>query len=188
MSSTKDALFKVLLTGVTTGTRLRASPTPADRRAAFAAGVVVLWSSFVVPSIAQEKAVYVAKGSFEVNIKPSKEADEADGVSLGRFDLEKGFSGDLIGTSEGEMLTARTATEGSAGYVAIERFTGSLKGLAGTFVLQHTGTMQAGDQTLAISIVPDSGTGELSGISGNFQLRIEGGDHYYELEYSLGDG
>ncbi|MEO1082507.1 MAG: DUF3224 domain-containing protein [Pseudomonadota bacterium] len=131
--------------------------------------------------------MYVAKGSFEVIITPSKDAAEADGVSLGRFALEKSFTGDLVGAAEGEMLTVRTATEGSAGYVAIERFTGSLSGLTGTFVLQHTGTMQAGDQALAISIVPDSGTGELSGISGDFYLRIEDGDHYYELKYSLGD-
>ncbi len=129
----------------------------------------------------------VANGSFEVSMEPEREADEVDGVSLGRFSLKKIFTGDLIGGSSGEMLTATTAIEGSAGYVAVERFSGSLNGRSGSFVLQHSGTMQAGDQALSISIVPDSGTGELAGIEGTFHLRIEEGKHYYELSYSIGD-
>jgi Protein of unknown function (DUF3224) len=83
------------------------------------------------------------------------------------------------------MLTALTPVKGSAGYVAIERVTGSRNGRSGSFVLQHTGTMNAGTQQLSISIVPDSGTGELIGVTGVFRLKIEGGKHYYELEYTL---
>jgi hypothetical protein len=83
------------------------------------------------------------------------------------------------------MLTALTAVEGSAGYVAMERFTGTLHGRRGSFVLQHSGTMQRGTQQLAITVVPDSGTGELAGVAGTFHLEIVDGEHRYRLEYSL---
>ena len=154
-----------------------------------ASGAIML-SLFITstgPAIAQEDPMAVASGSFEVSMEPQGEADNVDGVSLTRFRLKKIFTGDLIGGSSGEMLTATTAIEGSAGYVAVERVNGSLNGRGGTFVLQHSGTMQAGNQGLSISIVPDSGTGELAGIEGTFHLRIEDGKHYYELSYSLGD-
>lgn len=127
----------------------------------------------------------VAGGSFVVEIKPQGEANTAEGGSLGRMSLDKTFVGDLVGTGKGEMLTAMTAVKGSAGYVAIERVSGVLHGRAGSFVLQHTGTMSAGAQQLSITIVPDSGTGALAGIAGVFRLKIEGGQHEYELEYSL---
>jgi hypothetical protein len=83
------------------------------------------------------------------------------------------------------MLTAMTGTEGSAGYVAMERVTGTLHGREGSFVLQHTGTMNRGAQQLSIAVVPDSGTGKLAGIAGTFAIRIEDGRHYYDFEYSL---
>ena len=127
----------------------------------------------------------VAKGTFTVQMKPQAEPAAAGGVSLGRMSLDKTFEGDLVGTGKGEMLTALTAQQGSAGYVAIERVTGRLGGQDGSFVMQHSGTMDRGAQQLAIVIVPDSGTGGLAGIRGVFRLRIEGGKHVYELEYTL---
>ena len=127
----------------------------------------------------------VAKGSFTVEMKPQSEANATDGVNLGRMSLDKRFEGDLVGTSKGEMLTALTPVKGSAGYVAIERVTGTLHGRTGTFVFQHSGSMDRGAQQLSITVVPDSGTGELVGISGTFKLNIVDGMHHYEFEYSL---
>ena len=127
----------------------------------------------------------VAKGSFTVEMKPQSEASTTEGVNLGRMSLDKRFEGDLVGTSKGEMLTALTPIKGSAGYVAIERVTGTLRGRTGTFVFQHSGSMDRGAQQLSITVVPDSGTGELVGISGTFKLNIVEGKHYYEFEYSL---
>jgi len=127
----------------------------------------------------------VAKGSFDVQLKPQPEPDSGDGVNLGRIALDKRFEGDLVGTGKGQMLTAMTATKGSAGYVAIERVTGILHGRTGSFVFQHTGTMNRGAQQLSITVVPDSGSGALAGIAGTFKLNIEAGKHFYEFEYSL---
>jgi len=127
----------------------------------------------------------VAKGSFTVDVKPQSEPNLKDGVNLGRMSLDKRFDGDLTATGQGEMLTALTATKGSAGYVAIERVTGTLHGRSGSFVFQHTGTMNRGAQQLAITVVPDSGTGALAGISGTFKLDIVDGKHFYEFEYAL---
>lgn len=127
----------------------------------------------------------VAKGSFTVEMKPLSEADVVEGVSLGRMSLAKQFDGDLSATGRGEMLTALTPVRGSAGYVAIERVTGTLHGRAGSFVFQHTGTMRQGAQRLSISVVPDSGTGALAGLEGDFKLTVVDGRHLYEFEYSL---
>lgn len=127
----------------------------------------------------------IAKGTFTVEMKPAGEAPTDGGVSLGRMSLAKIFEGDLAGTGEGQMLTAMTPVKGSAGYVAIERVRGTLDGKKGSFVFQHTGSMNRGEQSLSITVVPDSGTEELAGISGVFRLTIEGGKHYYEFEYNL---
>jgi hypothetical protein len=120
-----------------------------------------------------------------VKLEPQPDAGPIDGVSLGRIGLDKRYEGDLIANAHGEMLTAMTAVKGSAGYVAIERVSGSLQGRSGSFVLQHTGTMNQGAQQLSITVVPDSGTGQLAGISGTLAIRIEGGAHFYELSYAL---
>ena len=130
----------------------------------------------------------IAKGSFTVDMCPQGEADTRDGVSLGRLSLRKRFEGDLDATGEGRMLTAMTPVKGSAGYVAIERVTGALSGRAGAFVLQHTGTMDKGAQQLSITVVPDSGTGDLAGITGALRIRIADGQHFYEFEYELPAG
>jgi Protein of unknown function (DUF3224) len=127
----------------------------------------------------------IAKGTFEVEMKPQSEPSVQDGVSLGRMSLDKTFQGDLVATGKGEMLTALTPVQGCAGYVAIERVTGSLHGRNGSFVFQHSGSMDGGAQQLSITAVPGSGTGELIGISGTFKLEIAGGKHFYEFEYAL---
>jgi Protein of unknown function (DUF3224) len=125
-----------------------------------------------------------AKGTFDVKVAPVAE-DKADGSTLGRYSLDKQYPGDLEATAKGEMLTAGTSVKGSAGYVAIERVTGTLAGRKGSFVLQHTGTMNRGTPTLTVSVVPDSGTDELAGITGTLTIIIADGKHSYDLEYSL---
>ena len=127
----------------------------------------------------------IAKGSFTVDMSPQGDSDTRDGVSLGRLSLRKRFEGDLEATGDGQMLTATTPAKGSAGYVAIERVTGTLSGRSGAFALQHTGTMDHGAQQLSISVVPDSGTGGLAGLSGALHIRIADGQHFYEFEYTL---
>lgn len=127
-----------------------------------------------------------AVGSFTVELTPqASDAPGPGGTPLARLTLAKVFSGDMAGTSQGEMLSAVTPLAGSAGYVAIERFSGRVHGRQGSFVLQHSGLMDRNARTLTITVVPDSGTGELQGIAGRFLLTIEGGVHRYELDYRL---
>lgn len=128
---------------------------------------------------------YHAKGTFEVSMKPLSETDSSAGAKLGRMSIDKQFSGDLAGTGKGEMLSAVTEVKGSAGYVAIERVAGTLNGRKGSFVFQHSGTMNRGAPQLSITVVPDSGTDELSGIAGSFQINIVEGKHFYEFAYTL---
>jgi hypothetical protein len=128
----------------------------------------------------------IVKGLFDVTMHPEPPYDTVDGVALGRASLDKRFTGPLDATSVGNMIGARTPVAGSAGYVAIERVTGTLDGKRGTFVLQHVGTMTKGGHSLAVTVVPDSGTGELVGLSGRMDIQIVDGKHHYELEYALG--
>jgi hypothetical protein len=122
-----------------------------------------------------------ARGTFEVKITPQS----TDPV-IGRMTIAKTLHGDLEGTSTGEMLTAMTAVKDSAGYVAEERVTGTLQGRSGTFILQHHATMARGEQHLSIEVVPDSGTGELTGIAGTMSITIDkDGKHFYQFEYTL---
>lgn len=126
-----------------------------------------------------------ATGSFDVKITPLATDSPAEGSTLGRMSIEKQFHGDLEATSTGEMLTVGTAIKNSAGYVAVERVTGSLHGRTGTFALQHNATMTRGTGSLNIVVVPDSGTGELTGLSGRLSIEIAGGKHSYVFEYTL---
>lgn len=129
-----------------------------------------------------------ASGFFEVKIAPQR-ADE-HGVGdpiIGRMALDKEFHGDLQAMSKGQMLALRTATEGSAGYVAIERVVGSLHGRNGTFALQHSGIMRRGASSLELRVIPDSGTDELFGLDGTMAIIIRDGKHLYEFDYSIGD-
>lgn len=125
-------------------------------------------------------------GKFEVDLKPiDSYAKGTDGINLGRMSIDKIFSGELDASSKGEMLNIVTSVEGSAGYVAIEQVTGTLSGKSGSFVLQHFATMSGGENSQRIEVVPDSGTGELEGISGEMMIRIENGEHFYDLDYEL---
>jgi Protein of unknown function (DUF3224) len=126
-----------------------------------------------------------ASGSFEVKLTPVPPESKAEGAAIGRMTSEKQFSGDLVGTSKGEMLSASGSVKGSAGYVAMEVVTGTLQGRTGTFVLQHTGTMTRGEPQLTITVVPDSGTGELTGIAGTLTITITEGKHFYSFDYTL---
>lgn len=126
-------------------------------------------------------------GKFDVVLKPLETyATGVDGVKLGRMSIDKTFFGGLSAVSKGEMLNALSPVEGSAGYVAIEQVTGELEGKKGSFVLQHYGLMGGvGGRRLTLEVVPNSGTGELKGLTGYMDIRIEGGQHYYDFEYHL---
>ncbi|MGH8373281.1 MAG: DUF3224 domain-containing protein [Gammaproteobacteria bacterium] len=126
-----------------------------------------------------------AAGSFEVKISPLEPFNKNEGAMLGHLSIEKTFKGDLEGTGKGEMLTGGDPKTGSAGYVAMEQVTGTLHGKKGTFLLQHNGSMNRGVPSLTVSVVPDSGTGELTGIRGTLTIKIEDGKHFYEFDYSL---
>ena len=125
----------------------------------------------------------IARGPMEVNIDAEPPFLEQEGLKLNRNTVRKEFSGDMVGTSEAQMIAAFTDTPGSAGYVAIEYFTGSVDGKSGSFVLQHSGLMNRGDAQLAVTIVPDSGAGELTGISGTLEIDNNDGQHSYVLHY-----
>ncbi|MEJ1970699.1 MAG: GNAT family N-acetyltransferase [Rhizomicrobium sp.] len=126
-----------------------------------------------------------ALGTFDVTLTPAAGGEGAADPLLGRMIIEKTFHGELDATSKGQMLSAGTAVKGSAGYVAIEKVEGSLKGRKGTFVLQHHGVMTRGSGELKVTVVPDSGTGELEGLEGALGIRIEDGKHFYDFEYSF---
>jgi len=124
-----------------------------------------------------------ASGTFEVKLEP--QAPDASG--LGRLTIAKTFRGDLEGTSQGQMLATSTDTPGSAGYVALERVTGTLAGRSGSFALQHSGTMNRGAASLLVTVVPDSGTGQLIGLSGTLDITVVEKEHRYELAYAIPD-
>jgi len=127
-----------------------------------------------------------ARGSFEVTITPQAQ-DAAEGAAIGRLSIDKQFHGDLEARSKGQMLAAGTAIEASAGYVAIEQASGTLHGRSGSFVLQHSGTMARGAGRLVITVVPDSGAGELVGLVGEMAINIVDGKHFYDFEYTLAE-
>jgi len=128
-----------------------------------------------------------ATGSFDVKVTPQKpDTQVARAANLSRLTIDKRFHGDLEGISKGEMLALQTDTQGSAGYVALERVTGKLKGRAGAFVLQHSATMNRGEPESAITVVPDSGSGELRGISGRMNIVVAAdGSHTYEFDFRI---
>lgn len=128
-----------------------------------------------------------ANGEFEVKLTPQGEPDVASGATLARLSIDKQFTGDLVAAGKGEMLSAITEVAGSAVYVAIERVTGTLHGRRGSFTFQHVGSSQRGAQQLTIAVVPDSGTGELAGLTGELSLNIVDGKHFYSFEYALPD-
>lgn len=128
-----------------------------------------------------------ASGTFEVKMTPQPAQDGVGDPAIGRMALDKQFHGDLEATGKGQMLAAGTDVAGSAGYVAMERVSGTLHGRRGTFALQHSGTMTRGAPQLSITVVPDSGTGELAGIAGSLAITIADGQHSYDFAYTLPD-
>jgi len=126
-----------------------------------------------------------ARGEFVVSLKPLTFEGADPEFKLGRMSIDKQISGDLTASTVGQMLSAMTDTEGSAGYVALERVAGVLDGKRGTFVLQHTGIMNRGAPSLSVTVVPDSGTGELVGLAGEFKIDVEDGKHAYAFTYRL---
>ena len=128
----------------------------------------------------------VARGTFDVKLAPQAQEPGKAESKIARLTIDKTFRGELEGTSVGLMLSAGAPAKGSAGYVAMEHVTGTLNGLAGSFALQHSGTMDGGAQQLTVSVVPGSGTEQLAGLSGTMRIIIAPDrTHSYELEYSL---
>jgi len=126
-----------------------------------------------------------AEGTFDVKNTPLTADDALAGTAIGRYGLDKQFHGDLEGTSKGEMLGAGNPATGTAGYVAIEQVTGTLNGHTGSFALQHFGTMEDNKFELTVKVVPGSGTGALTGISGSMTIVIVSGKHSYKFDYAL---
>ncbi len=165
-----------------------------DKRTRIAAGAVACVLVCLVSSSlksADHKGAVVtthATGTFDVKLTPVPFDDKPGDVGLGRMTIDKQFHGDLEATSRGQMLSAGTGAKGSSGgYVAIERVTGKLNGREGSFVLQHSGTMTRGTPQLSITVVPDSGTGQLVGLAGTFTIKIDNGKHFYDFEYTLAE-
>ncbi len=128
-----------------------------------------------------------ASGTFEVKMIPQPADDGVGDAGIGRMALDKQYHGDLAATGQGQMLALRTAVDGSAGYVALERVSGTLLGRRGAFALQHSGTMNRGAPQLIIAVVPDSGSDELQGLAGSLAITITDGKHGYDFEYTLPD-
>jgi hypothetical protein len=128
-----------------------------------------------------------ATGPFEVKLNPEPLSEIAGRTGIGRMSLDKLFRGDLEATSQGEMLAFRSAVQGSAGYVAMETVNGILHGRPGSFVLQHSSTMTHGVPSQSITVVPGSGSGKLTGISGTMTIDISEGLHAYHFSYFLDD-
>jgi len=158
---------------------------------------VVAWQATKVPDQSPAKASTTtqkettmtspetkhASGAFEVKMNP--QTDESGEPTVGRMSLDKVFHGALEATSKGQMLAVMTDVQGSAGYVAMERVNGKLDGRSGTFALQHSGTMTRGKPELIITVVPDSGTGDLAGLTGRMTIDIVEGKHFYKFDYAL---
>lgn len=135
----------------------------------------------------QKKEAHVtnhASGTFEVKLNPQADDNVGD-PTIARMSIDKQFHGDLEAASKGQMLATSTEVKGSAGYVALEQVKGTLHGHNGTFALQHSGTMTRGAPQLTINVVPDSGTGELVGLTGKMTIDIVDGKHFYDFEYAL---
>jgi hypothetical protein len=154
---------------------------------------LILLSLFSIDVQAQKKptpmkttAPHIAKGEFEVKLLPQPADDNVGDPMIGRLSLDKTFTGGLTGVSKGQMLGSQSETEpGKGGYVAMERFVGTLDGKKGSFLLQHIGTMDGTGAVMDISVVPGSGADELKGITGKFVIKMDGKKHLYEFEYTL---
>lgn len=127
----------------------------------------------------------IAKGEFTASLEPRDFEGVDAAAKLGRMGIDKRIDGDLVATTRGQMITAMGEVQGSAVYAAVERVSGTLAGREGSFALYHLGVMDRGAPSLSIKVVPDSGTGDLAGIAGDFRIVVENGRHLYEFAYSL---
>ena len=178
MAPVRAALSAALVVSLGSGITAAGAQTPAPQPTHAPAPGARTSMSATAPT------ALTAKGPFDVKLTPQGTA--TDPAAVGRMSLDKAFHGDLEGTSLGEMLAVRTEVAGSAGYVAIERVTGTLAGRKGTFALQHWGMMDKGAPDLRISVIPDSATGELAGLTGTMTIDIQpGGKHFYAFTYTL---
>jgi hypothetical protein len=143
--------------------------------------IPLLFAFAAAAAHAGDKPMHI-EGTFDVKLTPQA---APEGQPWGRQSIEKKFHGPLAGTSRGEMLAVRTAVKGSAGYVALEQVDATLEGRQGSFFLQHSGLMNKGAPTLTVTVVPDSGTGELNGLQGTMRIDISGGQHRYAFTYTL---
>jgi hypothetical protein len=150
-----------------------------------ALATLLLFANCTVSARKEVSGMQHASGTFDVKITPLDPAFKADDNSVGRYSIDKQFHGDLEGSSKGEMLSGMSTVKGSGGYVAIERVSGALNGRTGTFILQHNGTMQNGAIHLNVVVVPDSGSGQLTGLDGKMEIIIKDGKHSYEFAYTL---
>jgi Protein of unknown function (DUF3224) len=155
--------------------------TPSRYRATFLVIAALFAFGLQAQTQTKEKTVNHATGTFDVKVVPQTNDDSP----IGRMLIDKQLHGDLEATSKGQMLAFTTEVKGSAGYVAMERVTGTLHGRPGSFVLQHHATMTRGIPELSITVVPDSGTGQLVGITGKFEIQITEGKHSYTFDYTL---
>ncbi len=130
------------------------------------------------------KMTHHISGLFDVKMSPQAAAENEE-ASIGRMLLDKQFHGDLEANSKGQMLAHMTSVKGSGGYVAMEKVVGTLQGRKGSFLLQHSGTMNRGEASLVLTVVPDSGTEELEGLSGSMTITVTDGKHFYGFDYSL---
>jgi Protein of unknown function (DUF3224) len=145
----------------------------------------VLTHPSVLKPLETRETMTIATGTFEVKLTP--QPSEENAATVGRLVLDKQFYGDLEATSKGQMLAVGTDIEGSAGYVAMEQVSGMLDSRNGTFALMHTGIMARGEPQLSVTVVPDSGTGQLEGLSGRMMIEIADGHHSYSFEYTLAE-
>jgi hypothetical protein len=129
-------------------------------------------------------ATFTAKGSFTVKTTPAGESTRVGNTSVGKYLVEKIFTGDLQATSKFEMHTA-VSDNGAAAYVAIEIVTGTLQDKSGSFVLIHQGTRTKTSQSLTITVAPGLATGELTGLEGTFTIDVVGKEHFYTMAFSL---
>ena len=158
------------------------------------AGLLVLCSALSFPQTQRhelsdnpkEKTLSThATGAFDVKISPLTLSEQSADPKLGRMAIEKQYHGDLEAAAKGEMLTAQSEIKDSGVYVAVERVTGTLNGKRGSFAMYHSGVMNRGKPELKITVVPDSGTEELQGLTGTMNIKIDNGKHSYDFEYSL---
>jgi hypothetical protein len=156
---------------------------------AFGASAHARTQSLVANAVQKGAAIVKhASGPFEVKLSPQAQDDKIGDPTVGRMSIDKQFHGDLEATSKGQMLSTMTDVKGSAGYVAIERVSGTLHGRSGTFALQHSGTMTRGVPQLSVTVIPDSGTDQLVGLAGKMAIIIVDGKHSYDFEYTLPEG